>query len=59
MFNLANVYASEGKYAQAEALHSQTLEIRRRVVGPEHPEYADLDGKFGRRLLVRRQAHGG
>jgi tetratricopeptide (TPR) repeat protein len=37
MNNLAGVYWSLGKYAQAEALHSQTLEIRRRVLGPEHP----------------------
>lgn len=30
--------ANEGKYAQAEALNLQTLEIRRRVLGPEHPD---------------------
>jgi hypothetical protein len=28
---------SEGKYAQAEALDSKTLEAQRRVLGPEHP----------------------
>ena len=28
MNNLANVYGAQGKYAQAEALDSQTLEIR-------------------------------
>ena len=28
----------QGKYAQAEALYSQTLEIQRRVLGPEHPD---------------------
>jgi non-specific serine/threonine protein kinase/serine/threonine-protein kinase len=38
MNNLANVYQYEGKYAQAEALFRQTLEIRRRVLGPEHPD---------------------
>ena len=38
MNNLAIVYYEQGKYAQAEALHSQTLEIRRRVLGPEHPD---------------------
>jgi tetratricopeptide (TPR) repeat protein len=27
----------QGKYAQAEALDSQALEIKRRVLGPEHP----------------------
>ena len=29
---------TQGKYAQAEALYSQTLEIQRRVLGPEHPD---------------------
>ncbi len=38
MNNLANVYWSQGKYGQAEALYSQTLEIQRRVLGPEHPD---------------------
>jgi eukaryotic-like serine/threonine-protein kinase len=37
MSNLANVCADEGKYAQAEMLYSQNLEVRRRVLGPEHP----------------------
>ena len=38
MTNLASIYGDEGKYAQAEALTSQTLEIQRRVLGPEHPD---------------------
>ena len=38
MNNLAIVYAMQGKNAQAEPLYSQTLEIDRRVLGPEHPE---------------------
>jgi len=33
MDNLANIYEDEGKYTQAETLHSQTLEIKRRVLG--------------------------
>jgi hypothetical protein len=37
MSKLADVYDDEGKYPQAEALYSQTLEIERRVLGPEHP----------------------
>jgi hypothetical protein len=36
--NLAELYRLQGKYGQAEALHSQTLEIERRVLGAEHPE---------------------
>jgi tetratricopeptide (TPR) repeat protein len=38
MHNLALVYSQRGKYGQAEALHSKTLEIRRRVLGGEHPD---------------------
>jgi non-specific serine/threonine protein kinase/serine/threonine-protein kinase len=37
MNNLALIYHYRGKYAQAEALQSQTLKIKRRVLGPEHP----------------------
>jgi tetratricopeptide (TPR) repeat protein len=37
MHALGLTYLCEGKYAQAEALFSQALEIRRRVLGPEHP----------------------
>jgi eukaryotic-like serine/threonine-protein kinase len=31
----------QGRYAQAEALFKQTLEIQRRVLGPEHPDTLD------------------
>jgi tetratricopeptide (TPR) repeat protein len=37
MNNLTFADSNQGKYAQAETLASQTLEIRRRVLGPEHP----------------------
>jgi hypothetical protein len=36
MNNLASVYDDQGKYTQAEALYGQTLEVQRRVLGPEH-----------------------
>jgi tetratricopeptide (TPR) repeat protein len=36
MGNLADTYNKQGTYAQAEALFRQTLEISRRVLGPEH-----------------------
>jgi eukaryotic-like serine/threonine-protein kinase len=32
------MYLDEGKHEQSEALTSQSVEIRRRVLGPEHPE---------------------
>jgi eukaryotic-like serine/threonine-protein kinase len=38
MNNLANIYSEEGKYAEAEPLYRQTLEMRRRVLGAEHPD---------------------
>jgi hypothetical protein len=38
MNNLATVLEREGYYAEAERLHRQTLDIRRRVLGPEHPD---------------------
>ena len=33
---MARVYCLRGEYAQAETLSKQTLEIQRRVLGPEH-----------------------
>ena len=41
MNNLATRLLVQGKYPQAEALHSQTLEIRRRVLGPGASRHAD------------------
>jgi tetratricopeptide (TPR) repeat protein len=38
MSNVAEIYCHQGKYAQAEALGKQTLEIRRRTLSPEHPD---------------------
>ena len=38
MHNLATTYREQGSYANAQRLYEQTLEIRRRVLGPEHPE---------------------
>jgi non-specific serine/threonine protein kinase/serine/threonine-protein kinase len=36
--NLANVLYHEGHYAGAEKLYRKTLDIKRRVLGPEHPD---------------------
>jgi tetratricopeptide (TPR) repeat protein len=38
MNSLAETYIREGKYAESETLLSRTLEIRRRVLGPENPD---------------------
>jgi eukaryotic-like serine/threonine-protein kinase len=37
MSTLAGVYAAQGKYAEAEPLYRDTVEIARRALGPEHP----------------------
>jgi tetratricopeptide (TPR) repeat protein len=50
---LANVYRMQGKYAQAEALFSQTLELVRRVLGPEHPD--TLNTLWGLACMYQRQ----
>jgi tetratricopeptide (TPR) repeat protein len=36
--NLAVLYKSQGKYAEAEPLYERALEIRERVLGAEHPD---------------------
>jgi len=38
MYNLANLYQGQGRYDEAESLHLQTLELRKRVLGEEHPD---------------------
>ena len=38
MTNLAGVLRGQGKFDEARKLHEQTLEIRRRILGPEHPD---------------------
>jgi tetratricopeptide (TPR) repeat protein len=38
MSDLAGYYLLDGRYAQAEALYRETLEIERLTLGPEHPQ---------------------
>ncbi len=38
--NLALLYDSQGKYAQAEPLYKQALAIKEKVLGPDHPDVA-------------------
>jgi hypothetical protein len=40
MNNLANMQFIEGHYGEAEKLERQTLEIQRRILGPDHPDTA-------------------
>ncbi len=45
MDNLAILYKNQGRYDEAEPLHVETLEIRKRVLGEEHPRTLEsMDG---------------
>jgi hypothetical protein len=37
MNNLAEVFRQQGKYAEAETLRRQTLELRKAALGDDHP----------------------
>ena len=38
--NLASLYQAQKDYARAEPLFKQALEMRKRVLGPQHPDYS-------------------
>jgi len=38
MNNLALALSSQGKYAEAEKMHRETLALREKVSGKEHPD---------------------
>ncbi|MBT1570101.1 tetratricopeptide repeat protein, partial [Klebsiella pneumoniae] len=38
--NLAELYRSQGQYAQAEPLFKRSLAIWERALGPDHPDVA-------------------
>ncbi len=38
--NLAGVYRTQGRYAQAEPLYQRSLAIKEKALGPEHPAVA-------------------
>jgi F0F1-type ATP synthase beta subunit len=37
MNNLAYLYESQGKYEAADPLYEETLQLRKKVLGEEHP----------------------
>src|SRR5215472_2871232 len=41
MYVMGDVYGDLGLFARAQALHQQSMEIRQRVLGPEHPDTLD------------------
>ena len=38
--NLAELYRTQGKYAEAEPLYHRSLAILEKALGPEHPDVA-------------------
>ena len=54
--NLGNIYRSQGKLEEALGAYSKALEIRLKVLGPEHP---DVVRQLGDCLLQPGQARGG
>lgn len=53
MRHLANDFAGEGRYAEAEKLQRETLDIDRRVLGPEHPLTALSTYDVGRIVALK------
>jgi Tfp pilus assembly protein PilF len=58
--NLALLYASQGKYAEAEPRYQRALAIREKALSPEHPavvtileNYAALLCQTGREMQAR------
>ena len=54
LYNLARLFASQGRHAEAEPLFRRALTIREEKLGPEHPDtiatrehYADLCQNIG------------
>jgi tetratricopeptide (TPR) repeat protein/nucleoside phosphorylase len=41
LFNVANSHSILGKYQEAEQMHRQTLELKEKVLGKEHPDTLD------------------
>ena len=37
LFNVGECFRISGKYAEAEGMHRQTLELKEKVLGQEHP----------------------
>jgi tetratricopeptide (TPR) repeat protein len=53
--NLANLYGTQGLYAEAEPLYKRSLAVVEKALGPKHPylatileKYADILRKIGR-----------
>jgi hypothetical protein len=48
--NLASSLDDQGKHAEAETMHHEVLEVKRRVLGPEHPSTLMTAGNLANSL---------
>ena len=40
LYNLANLYTTQGNYTKAEPLYKRSLDILEKALGPNHPDVA-------------------
>jgi hypothetical protein len=52
MSSLARLYRRQAKHADADPLYMKVLEIRRRVLGPQHPDTTDTMASLSELLLL-------
>ena len=52
MVILASIFYDEGRLADAEKLYRDALDIRRRVLGPDHPDTLSLMDGYATTLAV-------
>jgi eukaryotic-like serine/threonine-protein kinase len=52
---MGNVYSNLGLYPSAQSLQQQSMEIRQRVLGPEHPD--TLQSMTGLAVVLDREGH--
>jgi tetratricopeptide (TPR) repeat protein len=67
MINLAESLCQQGKYAEAEAMHRQTLQLQETVLGKDHPDTLasmmnlasslDSQGKYAEAEAIRQRAN--
>jgi hypothetical protein len=53
--HLARALAAQGKYAEAETMHREVLEVQQRVLGPEHEDTQCTARSLSRTLFASGQ----
>ena len=57
--NLAGLYKSQGRYAEAEPFYQQALEMRRELLGDRHPSVATSLNNLAALYSFARSLRGG